>query len=88
MIDKLEAMGINNINLINKKLNNSSLKENQYPNFNIVYAKNQVGLKKIYQLVSTSYTDSYFRTPRISIEILKNMRNDLIIANSPYDGDL
>jgi len=67
----------------------SEIMINRYP-FNIVYlyAKNQLGLKKLYELVSIAHTKEFKTRPTLNWEIINKNRENLIVCNNPIDGKM
>ncbi len=86
--EKLKSMGIINLSELNdrylKNINTSKL----YTNHVVLLAKNQVGLKNIYKLVSKGHLNYFFKTPRIPKSELLKHREGLIIGASFREGEV
>lgn len=54
----------------------------------IILAKNQTGLRHIYEMVSQSHLKYFFRTPRIPRSLLEEKRDGLILGSACEAGEL
>lgn len=88
MLQKIRELGINNINQINSSLQNSHLNCRQFNEYIEIYAKKQSSIKTIYKIISTSLTKHLFNNPRVFKKEIVSTRNDLIITNSPTEGEI
>jgi DNA polymerase-3 subunit alpha (Gram-positive type) len=69
-------------------LQNESLRSHQFGEYQLVYCKTAKGIKDIYRLVSISCTTNFYNSPRVIAKDLYGKRENLIIVNSPNDGDI
>jgi len=52
----------------------------------VVLAKNQMGLENLFTLVKKSYTDGFYRFPRIDFDLLKHHSDGLIVSTACIAG--
>lgn len=84
----LEERGILNIKDLNANLQTTSLKTRYRGNKCLIYAKNQKGLKAIYEVVSKSLTTNYLSKPKIFWSDLAKYRKDIFVSCSPNEGQV
>ena len=87
-IDRLENDGCDSITKLNSLIQNKSLREKSRGNFVLAYAKNQPGIRDIYELVSLSHSDQFFDRPTLRETDLWTFRQNVLVANSPIESDV
>lgn len=92
MIDMLKERGAVTLDDIEIYAGDEKSKKEAYKKLNtfhaIILAKNYVGLKNLYKLVSYSHLDYFYKKPRILKSMFKKYREGLIIGSACSEGEL
>lgn len=89
MLDEFKSLDINNYYDLYEYLNSKThIYKDLRGTYINVYAKNQNGIKRIYELVSLSHTKNLYNRPILFWEDIDSNRKDIIIANNPIESDL
>lgn len=88
MLNDLEEINITNYNQVNSLIDENEAYKFSYPTHITILAKNKVGLKNIYKIISDSNTLHFHKEPRILKKVLLEHREGLLIGSSCGNGDV
>ena len=88
MVEQLKREGVHTIAEMNAAMSDKAdpLKLKTY--HMILFAKNLVGLKNLYKIISMSYLNYYHRVPRVPKTVLDSHREGLIVGSACEAGEV
>ena len=88
MLKKIDGAGIHDI----KDMNNLIKKEDIYKfgrSYHVnILAKNKVGLKNLFKIISLANTKYLYKTPRILRSVIDEYREGLLIGSGCYESEV
>ncbi len=88
MLEELVGRGVKELNCLNEMFDLRMLSKKSKAYHIILLAKNQTGLRNIYELVSESQLKYMVRTPRIPKSLLTQKRDGIIVGSACEAGEL
>ena len=87
LLKELQERNIENLQQINISIGkNTSISQKSF--HMILLVKNQVGMKNLYKLISSSHLEYFYKTPRIPKSLLNEYREGLLIGSACESGEL
>jgi DNA polymerase-3 subunit alpha (Gram-positive type) len=87
MLDNLQKIGKTKLSNLNMEFNLRMAAKKSKAYHIIILAKNLVGIRHIYEIISESHLSYYWRTPRIPRSLLEEKREGLILGTACEAGE-
>lgn len=88
MLDMLKEQGVKTLDDIDKKESGKADYKSLQTYHAIIIAKDYVGLRNLYKLVSYSHLDYFYKKPRILKSLFKKYSEGLILGSACEQGEI
>ena len=88
MLKELENRNIDKISDLNKMINKKELHTMGVPYHFTMIAKNIVGLKNMFKIISYANTISYYKGPRVLRSMIEKYREGILIGSACINGEI
>lgn len=88
MLEKLKSDGKDTIENLNEIFDLRAAAKRNRANHIILLAKNLEGVRHIYEMVTKSHLEYYFRTPRLPRSLIEEKRGGIIVGSACEAGEL
>ncbi|MFD1735853.1 PolC-type DNA polymerase III [Bacillus salitolerans] len=88
LLKNAAEMGIEYHDQLNENMGKGNAYQRSRPYHMTILAKNEVGLKNLFKIVSISHMDYYYRVPRIPRSKLMKLREGLLIGSACDKGEV
>lgn len=86
--EMMEKDGIHDLETLNQRYKENLDVKKLTTYHAIIYAKNQAGIKTLYELITKSHLEYYFRTPRIPKSLVNSVRENLLIGSACSNSEI
>ncbi len=88
LLRDMETLEIKFHDNINSLVGQNDAYKFQIPKHATLLAKNSVGLKNIFKIISDSHTNHFYREPRVTRSFLNTHRDNIFVGSSCVDGEV
>lgn len=88
LVKEAKEQGINNHNQFNLHMGEGNAYQRARPHHATLLAKNDVGLKNLFKLISMSNIDYFYRVPRIPRSKLTALREGILVGSACEKGEV
>ncbi|MBO1003771.1 PolC-type DNA polymerase III [Pseudogracilibacillus auburnensis] len=88
LVELLYEEKIENLNQLNDHMGEGDSYQHSRPFHCVLLAKNEIGLKNLYKLVSLSHTNYFYRVPRIPRSLLNKLREGILVGSACDQGEI